>query len=119
MKVLEFFNDGKPKIFRSPTEGNFIVRLMNTSMAPSDPVGRMLHTISTTASEVSDFTYEALLEYKFLELIDTKYYTTRWETVQMVEVDDFGVSRYRAPGEELLNYSPATSLTFENIIPGA
>ena len=28
MKVLDFLNDGKPKLFRSPGEGNFIVRLM-------------------------------------------------------------------------------------------
>lgn len=119
MKVLDFFNDGKPKIFRSPTEGNFIIRLMNTSMSPEDKVGRMLHTISSTASEVADFNYETLLEYKFLELIDTKHYTTRWETIQMVDVDDFGVVRYRPSNEELLNYSPATSLTFENIVPGS
>ena len=57
LKVLDFFNDGKPKLFKSPTEGNYIVRLMNTSMAPNDTVGRMLYTISTTASEVADFSY--------------------------------------------------------------
>ena len=32
----------------------------------------------------------------------------------MVDVDDFGNARIRSVGEELLNYSPATSLTFEN-----
>jgi hypothetical protein len=35
-KVLEWLTDGKPKVFRSPAEGNFIVRLLNTSMTPSD-----------------------------------------------------------------------------------
>lgn len=118
MKVLEWFNNGQPKIFRSPGEGNYIVRLTNASMTPTDGVGRMLHTISATASEVADFTYDALLEYKFLELINTTLHTTRWETVQMVDVDDFGNARIRSVGEELLNYSPATSLTFENIVPG-
>ena len=117
LKVLEFFNDGKPKIFRSPTEGNYIVRLMNTSMTPDDKVGRMLHTISTTASEVSDFNYNSLLEHGFLKLIDTAYYATRWETIQMVDTND-GSYRLRPAGEELLNYS-ATSLHFENIMPGA
>ena len=66
MKVLEWFNNGQPKIFRSPGEGNYIVRLTNASMTPTDGVGRMLHIISATASEVADFTYDALLEYKFL-----------------------------------------------------
>jgi hypothetical protein len=36
LKVLEFFNDGKPKLFRSPTEGNYLVKLMNVSMTPTD-----------------------------------------------------------------------------------
>ena len=119
LKVLEFFNNGKPKIFRSPAEGNYIVRLMNTSMTPDDKLSRMLHTISTTASEVSDFSYEALLEYGFLQLIDTKIYVTRWESIPMVVEDDFGKVRYRNAREELLNYSPATSLTFENVRPGS
>jgi hypothetical protein len=36
MEVLRWLTDGKPKLFRSPGEGNFIVRLMNTSLAPND-----------------------------------------------------------------------------------
>ena len=119
MKVLEFFNDGKPKMFRSPTEGNFIVRLMNASMAPTDQLGRMLHTISATASEVSDFSYDSLLEHGFLQLIDIKNPVTRWETIPIVYRDDFGNVKYHTRGEELLNYSPATTLYFENMIPGA
>jgi hypothetical protein len=44
MEVLEWLNNGKPKIFRSSAEGNFVVRLMNVSLTPNDTVGRMLHT---------------------------------------------------------------------------
>ena len=36
LKVLEWLNNGEPKLFRSATEGNYIVRLMNTSLTPSD-----------------------------------------------------------------------------------
>jgi hypothetical protein len=57
LKVLEWLTNGEAKLFRSPTEGNYIVRLMNTSLAPNDTLGRMLHTFSTTAYEVADFTY--------------------------------------------------------------
>jgi hypothetical protein len=35
-KILEWLTDGNPKVFRSPTEGNFIVRLLNTSITPHD-----------------------------------------------------------------------------------
>jgi hypothetical protein len=32
LAVLEWLNNGKPKLFRSPTEGNYIVRLLNVSL---------------------------------------------------------------------------------------
>ena len=35
-KVLEFLNNGKPKLFKSPIEGNCLVRLMNSSLTPND-----------------------------------------------------------------------------------
>ena len=57
MKVLDFLNDGKPKLFRSPGEGNYIVRLMNSSLSPDDKLNRMIHTFSTTATEIDTFNY--------------------------------------------------------------
>jgi hypothetical protein len=57
IKVLNWLTNGKPKLFRSPTEGNFIVRLFNVSLTPDDKVGRMLHTFNSTAYEIADFTY--------------------------------------------------------------
>ena len=33
-EVLEWLTNGNPKLFRSPGEGNFVVRLMNTSLVP-------------------------------------------------------------------------------------
>jgi len=35
-KVLDFLNSPKPKLFRSPVEGNHIVNLMNVSLTPND-----------------------------------------------------------------------------------
>jgi hypothetical protein len=60
LKVLEWLTNGKNKLFRSPTEGNYIVRLMNVSMSPNDVLGRMLHTFTCTAYEVAEFSYENL-----------------------------------------------------------
>lgn len=51
-EVLEWLNDGKPKLFRSPVEGYFLVRLMNVSLSPNDTLGRMLHTFNATAYEI-------------------------------------------------------------------
>lgn len=66
LKVLDWLTNGQPKIFRSPTEGNYVVRLMNTSLSPNDTLGRMLHTFSCTAYEIADFTYDNLKYYNFI-----------------------------------------------------
>lgn len=66
MEVLHWLINGEPKLFRSPTEGSYIVRLMNTSLSPNDTLGRMLHTFSTTAYEIDDFTFENLRKYNMM-----------------------------------------------------
>lgn len=67
LAVLDWLNNGEPKLFRSPTEGNYIVRLMNSSLAPTDTVGRMLHTFSSTAYEVANYNYETLSSFGFID----------------------------------------------------
>ena len=66
-KVLNWLNDGKPKLFRSMTEGAFIVRLMNVSLSPNDTVGRMIWTFSATAYEIDENTYDNLKKHKLIE----------------------------------------------------
>ena len=66
IEVLKWLNNGSIKLFRSPTEGNFIIRLMNVSLQPNDTVGRMLHTFNSTAIEMADFTIENLLNLNLL-----------------------------------------------------
>lgn len=53
-KVLEWLNNGQPKLFRSAAEGNCVVRLMNVSLSPNEQLGRMLHTFSATGYEILD-----------------------------------------------------------------
>ena len=55
LKVLEWLNNGKPKLFRSPAEGNYIIRLMNVNLSPTDGLGRMLHTFNATGYEIAQF----------------------------------------------------------------
>lgn len=66
MEVLNWLNNGKPKLFRSPAEGNYIVRLMNVTMSPNDTLGRMLHTFNCTAYEIAKYNFENLSKYGFV-----------------------------------------------------
>lgn len=78
LAVMDWLENGKPKLFRSPGEGNYIVRLLNNSLSPNDTLGRMLHTFSCTAYEIADYTYENLLEYGFARVNDIN--KSEWQT---------------------------------------
>ena len=69
-KVLEFLYDGKYKLFKSPTEGNIIVRLMEINCSPTRAVNRMIYSFSCNAYEADDFTLENCLKYNFYHLND-------------------------------------------------
>lgn len=53
-KVEEFLNDFNYKLYKSPTEGNIAVALMNVSLKPNQSLGRMLYDFSATAYEILD-----------------------------------------------------------------
>ena len=110
LEVLEWLNNGKPKLFRSPTEGNYIVRLLNISLSPNDTVGRMLHTFSATAYEIAEYTYENLTKYGLISTGDPTVQQLRWETV------DFNKTGF-GNNDNLIKYK-AVSLHFEGMVPG-
>lgn len=70
MKVLEWLNDGTIKMFKSPAEGNYLVRLMNVSLTPEDKLGRMLHNFQATAYEMEALTYANLIDLDFVSVED-------------------------------------------------
>ena len=125
LEVLDWLNNGKPKVFRSPTEGNYIVRLMNISLTPEDRLGRMLHNFSCTAYEINDFSYINLLENNFInkEGLTLNSSNVYFETKQLFgkrkdgtygftyEVDNDGNSRN-------INDYPMLSLLITDATPG-
>lgn len=62
-KVTEFLYNGKIKLFRSPTEGNILVRLMDISLTPNQQLGRLIYEFSATAYEIDTPTFENYLKY--------------------------------------------------------
>ena len=81
LEVLEWLNNGKPKLFRSPAEGNYVIRLMNVSLSPDDKLSRMLHTFSATGYEIMPNDYNTL---KANKLVATEYLVDNsnfWNTI--------------------------------------
>lgn len=68
LSVLEWLNNGKIKLFRSPTEGNYVVRLMNTSLSPNDSLSRLIHTFSSTGYEAGSSDIHNLLDKQLIKI---------------------------------------------------
>lgn len=62
-KVAEFLYDGKVKLFKSASEGNVLVRLMNISLSPEQQIGRMLYSFNATAYEIGECTVDNFDKY--------------------------------------------------------
>lgn len=68
LRILDWLNNGEIKLFRSPAEGNYLVRLMNISLSPEDKLSRLIHTFSSTAYEIQDFNYQNLINLGFIQV---------------------------------------------------
>lgn len=55
-KVYDFLYKHNVKLFRSTTEGNILIKLMNIDFQPVETLGRRLYSFTATAIEVDDAT---------------------------------------------------------------
>ena len=85
LKLLDWLGDGKIKMFKSPQEGNYFVRLVNISLTPEDKLGRMLHSFSCTAYEVEELSYNNLIDMGFLNINDETETTIQTNTIYFRE----------------------------------
>lgn len=142
LSVLEWLNNGKVKLFRSPSEGNYLVRLVNTSLAPEDQLGRMIHTFTSTAYEIADCTHDNLIKYGILKTLLPEFVQFRWKTVSLVErvlsakefIDSGESSYFKQKYNKEVQYKSSSTddwvellgigevayeIKFEDIMPGA
>lgn len=66
-KVIEFLYSEQPKLFRSATEGNFIVKIMDVSFSPNATLGRRIVSFTATAYEVAECNIDNFKKYNILE----------------------------------------------------
>lgn len=85
LEVLDWLNNGEPKVLKTPTEGNYLVILMNVSMTPTDQLGRMIHTFNCSAYEVGPYDYDTLYGYNFYDLTARHAQLTvpQWKTIDL------------------------------------
>ena len=86
LELLDWLNDGEIKLFKSATEGNYLVRLLNISLTPEDKLGRMLHNFSATAYEMMELSYDNLMALGFIDYKDKISTKLVFETVNLLDI---------------------------------
>jgi hypothetical protein len=106
--VLNWLNDGEIKCFKSPTEGAFIVRLMNISLSPEDKLNRMLYTFSCTAYEIAEYNINNIYEKVFKSpLINQNIVLPKINSILLTNIAP--EVPYYAPDNSLMNNVSITS----------
>lgn len=83
-KVLAFFRDGEPKLFRSPTEGNLIIRITDVFALPETTLDRMIYSVSSQAYEIADATMENYAKFGFFKIGEIKTTTEEEKNDQIL-----------------------------------
>ena len=65
----ELLLDGRPKLFKSETEGLILVYLSNVSLTPNNVLGRMLYDFSMTATEIGRVDVDNLSEAEIIQFL--------------------------------------------------
>lgn len=109
-EVLQWLTNGEVKLLRTPTEGNFIVRLINVSMSPMEQLGRMLHTFSATAYEIEDFSFKNLVNQNLLKSADVDLDgNMQYKTINMFDYQS----------NESIQIDNVYGLKIEDAVPGS
>lgn len=126
LAVLEWLGNGQVKLFRSPGEGNYLVRLMNVSLTPEDRVGRMIHSFQATAYEVAAFNYDNLIDHGITSIRNAVIKQLRWESLDLSidinpqddrYIQDFDI--WYLQGNILTKHNQAQSVRFDGLMPGS
>ena len=83
LEVMKWLTDGNPKLFRSPSEGNYIIRLLNVSTTPTDSLNRMLHTFNGTAYEIAQCSFDNLVKYGLIKNSNQKTDQILWKSIEL------------------------------------
>lgn len=111
--VMLWLSDGKPKLFRSETEGNMIVIISGASFTPDAKAHRMVYNLSCTVTEIADYNLENLIEYNLLPFdIQTTLLTglpRNLKTGDVIKREDFFAIEHLMknsflPGETIFNF---------------
>lgn len=120
LSVLEWLQNGELKMFKSPGEGNYIVRLLNISASPNDTLGRMIHTFTCTAYESLENSFVNLREYGYLN-VEPSFTIDRMHFSATTHVNNAPYNGIQVLGDEVWSQNNLYmyNITLRNLAPYA
>lgn len=106
--VEEWLNNGKPKLYKSLTEGNIVVDLLDINLSPKKELYRMIYSFSSTAYQIGETN---LNEYEKLHIHSIGEY---------MPIDDskwYEMGQIKAPLRGLYHFDKITGIISANDIP--
>ncbi len=92
--VMSWFSDGKPKLFRSETEGNMIVMITTPSFTPFLN-NRKLYSFSATVTEIAEYNLENLIKYDLVpSSFESFYLPIAGDGFSPADEDEAAVAEY-------------------------
>ena len=67
-KLIEFLYNDDIKLFRSGTQGNILVKIMNVSLTPNQTLSRRIYSFSCVLYEIDDFNLQNCQKYETFDL---------------------------------------------------
>jgi hypothetical protein len=66
-EVMNFLVNGKPKLFKSPTEGNIVLRLTDVNFTPNQSLSRLVYSFTSNGNEIADDNLDSYIKYHLLD----------------------------------------------------
>ena len=66
-KVIDFLLEDRPVLFRSATEGNMLIRLMDLSFSPNTQLKNYIYSFGSTAVEIAECSFDNFHKYNIYD----------------------------------------------------
>ena len=84
-KVIDFLLEDRPVLFRSATEGNILIRLMDLSFSPNTQLKNYIYSFSSTAVEIAECNFDNFHKYNIYDSGSIDIIVDTFDKCQIVE----------------------------------
>ena len=84
-KVMDFLLEDRPVLFRSATEGNILIRLMDLSFSPNTQLKNYIYSFGSTAVEIAECNFDNYSKYNIQDIGNINLVVAELKDYQIIE----------------------------------